>query len=418
MKCFGTTCRTWCFLLIITFVTICFPFGAHAETSSYAYSDATANPSGDTTSSGETITNTLLKEQMKRLDTQEIEAYWNHLHQEYGGYLPDSFSPSIFDVLLPDEGEFSIKGIFQGLLLYLFHEVLYNTKLLSSILMLTLFSAILENVQSAFERNSVSKVAYAITYLVLMVLAINSFNVAVTYAQNAIENMVHFMIALIPLVLGIMAAIGNVTSVAMFHPVIVFVVNIIGTFISVIIFPLIFFSAVLHIVSSFTDKYKVTHLANFLRTVSLGLLGVFASIFLGVISIQGAAGSVADGITIRTAKYVTGNFVPVVGKMFSDAADTVIGASLLMKNSIGIIGVLILLLLCAFPAIKILTLAIIFNFSAAVMQPLGDTPIIKCLGTIGKSFIYIFAAVAVVGLMFFLAVTIIIATANLSVILR
>lgn len=377
-----------------------------------------ATVGAETPRNSESFTSNLVKDQIERLDTRNIEEFWENLHREYGGYLPDGNSPSIFDAILPGEGKFSIKGIFQGLLKFLFHEILYNTKLLSSILLLTIFSVILENVQSAFERNSVSKVAYGITYMVLIVLAINAFHVAVTYAREAIDNMVQFMFALMPLVLGIMAAIGNVTSVAMFHPVIVFVVNIIGTFISVIIFPLIFFSAVLHIVSEMTDKYKVTHLANFLRTVSLALMGVFVSIFLGVISIQGAAGAVADGITIRTAKYITGNFVPVVGKMFSDAADTVVGASLLIKNTVGLVGMVILLLMCAFPAIKILTLAIIFNFAAAVMQPLGDSPIIKCLNTLGKSFIYIFAAVAVVGLMFFLALTIIIATANLSVVLR
>jgi len=376
------------------------------------------NIKAETVSDSDSIAGSMAKEQLKRLDVQNVEKYWTNLHQEYGGYLPESFSPNLLDAIMPDEDNFSINGLFTGLGRFFFHEILYNTKLLSSILLLTIFSAILENVQTAFERNSVSKVAYSITYMVLIVLAINSFNVAVTYASEAIDNMVQFMIALIPLVLGIMAAIGNVTSVAMFHPVIVFVVNIIGNFISVIIFPLIFFSAVLHIVSAFTDKYKVTHLANFLKIVSLGLMGVFMSIFLGVISIQGAAGAIADGITIRTAKFVTGNFVPIVGKMFSDAADTVVGASLLLKNSIGIIGVIILLFMCAFPAIKILTLAIIFNFAAAAMQPLGDSPIIKCLSTIGKSYIYIFAAVAVVGLMFFLAITIILATANLSVVLR
>ncbi|OEH85653.1 stage III sporulation protein AE [Desulfuribacillus stibiiarsenatis] len=373
---------------------------------------------GYTAVDAESVTNSLIEEQINRLDTEGIEQYWNRLHQEYGGYLPDSQSPSIFQALLPGEEQFKIRDVLKGLLHYLFHEIVYNTKLLSSIILLTVFSIVLENVQNAFERNAVSKVAYAIAYMVLIVLAINSFHVAVFYAREAIDSMVNFMFALIPLVLGIMAAIGNVTSVAMFHPVIVFVVNIIGTFISTIIFPLFFFSAVLNIVSALTDKYKVTHLANFLRTISLGLMGVFVTIFLGVLSIQGAAGAVADGITIRTAKFITGNFVPIVGKMFSDAADTVIGASLLLKNTVGIIGMIILLLICAFPAIKILTLAVIFNFSAAVMQPLGDSPIIQCLSIIGKSLIYIFAAVAVVGLMFFLAITIIIATGNLSVVLR
>ncbi|MNI61575.1 Stage III sporulation protein AE precursor [compost metagenome] len=211
---------------------------------------------------------------------------------------------------------------------------------------------------------------------------------------------------------------GNVTSVAILHPLIVFMVNSVGTAIYLFVFPLLFFSAVLHIVSSLSDRYKVVQLANLLRSVSLGMLGVFVTVFLGVISIQGTTGAVRDGVTIRTAKYITGNFVPVVGRLFSDATETVIGASLLVKNAIGLSGVVIIILLCAFPAIKILTLALIYSLSAAVLQPLGDNPMIICLQTIGKSMIYVFAALAAVGLMFFLAITIMITISNVSVMMR
>jgi stage III sporulation protein AE len=155
-----------------------------------------------------------------------------------------------------------------------------------------------------------------------------------------------------------------------------------------------------------------------MRTISVGCLGVFITVFLGVVSVRGIGSAVVDGVTIRTAKYIAGNFVPVVGKMFSDASETVISASLLVKNAVGLAGLIILLILCAFPALKIMALAFIYNLSAAVMQPLGDSPIIACLDTIGKSLIYVFAALAVVGLMFFLAITMLIAAGNLSVMMR
>jgi stage III sporulation protein AE len=123
-------------------------------------------------------------------------------------------------------------------------------------------------------------------------------------------------------------------------------------------------------------------------------------------------------VTIRTAKYIAGNFVPVVGRLFADASETVIGASLLVKNAVGLTGVIIILMICAFPAIKIISLALIYNVCAAVLQPLGDNPIISCLETIGKSMIYVFASLAVVGLMFFLAISIMIAAGNVSVMVR
>lgn len=369
------------------------------------------------TMAAESPTDIIIKEQANHLNTEPVEQYWDKLMKDYGGYFPESKTPTFMELLLGTKG-ISMKSIFKGLLSYVFHEIIINGKLLASIVILTIFSMILETLQSSFERNTVSKLGYSITYMVLIIIAINSFSVAIGYAKTAISSMIQFMIAIVPLLLTLLASMGNVTSVAILHPLIVFMIHSVGTAIYVFIFPLLFFSAVLHIVSSLSEKYKVTQLANLLRTISLSMLGVFVTVFLGVISIQGTAGAVRDGVAIRTAKYITGNFVPVVGRLFSDATETVIGASLLVKNAIGLVGVVILIMLCAFPAIKILTLAFIYNLSAAIMQPLGDSPIIACLQTIGKSLVYVFAALAAVSLMFFLALTIMITISNVSVMMR
>nr|WP_243633187.1 stage III sporulation protein AE [Paenibacillus xerothermodurans] len=359
----------------------------------------------------------IIQEQAERLQTDQVEQYWNQLMNKYGGYFPDSKTPTFVE-LLTGTKEFDMSAIFSGILRYFFHELLYNGKLLASIVILTMFSMVLETLQSSFEKNTVSKVAYAIAFMVLMIMAINSFSVAIGYANSAISDMIHFMLAVIPLLLTLLASMGNVVSVSVLHPLIVFMIHAVGTAIYLVVFPLLFFSAVLHIVSSLSDKYKVSQLANLLRTVSIGCLGVFVTVFLAVISIRGAGSAVVDGVTIRTAKYLAGNFVPVVGRMFSEASETVIGASLLVKNAVGLAGVVIIIVLCAFPALKIMALALIYNLSAAVMQPLGNNPIITCLETIGKSLIYVFAALAAVGLMFFLALTILITAGNLSVMMR
>jgi stage III sporulation protein AE len=358
-----------------------------------------------------------IRQQAEKLNTDAVEQYWTKLMTDYGGYFPESKAPSFVEALSYGKG-FSLNNVLKGLLRYFFHELIINGKLLGSIVILTVFSMILETLQSSFEKNTVSKVAFVISYLVLIIIAINSFSIAIGYAKSAITTMIDFMIAVVPMLLTLLASMGNITSVAILHPLIVFMIHTVGTAIYVFVFPLLFFSTVLHIVSAITDKYKVTQLANLLRNVSIGLLGVFVTVFLGVITVRGSTGAVADGLTIRTAKYISGNFVPVVGRLFSDATETVIGASLLVKNAIGLMGVAILILLCAFPAIKILTLALIYNLSAAIMQPLGDNPMIACLRTIGKNMIYVFAALAAVALMFFLAITIMITAGNLSVMMR
>ncbi|WP_424766170.1 stage III sporulation protein AE [Paenibacillus sp. sgz302251] len=375
-------------------------------------------PAGNLQQQRDQLTNELTANQLGGLDTEGIESYWNKLSSEYGGFFPEQRVPSFMDMIMPGGDGLKLTDMLKGLLKYFWHEVLYNGKLLVTIVMLTVFSMVLETLQNAFERNAVSKVAYSITYMVLIIIAVNSFHVAIGYAKGAIESMIQFMLAMVPLLLTLLASMGNVVTVSVLHPLIIFMIHAVGTLIYTVVFPLLFFSAVLHIASALSEKFKVTQLANLLRTIAVGVMGVLVTIFLGVISVQGATGAVTDGVTLRTAKFVTGNFVPVVGRMFSDAADTVISASMLAKNAIGLAGVIVLLFISAFPAIKILTLALIYNLSAAVMQPLGDSPIVTCLSTIGKTMIYVFAALAAVSLMFFLAVTIILTAGNAALMVR
>jgi stage III sporulation protein AE len=379
-------------------------------------------PSGERTGTekavGSTVTDPLVQQQLQQLDLHHFDRFLDELMKEYGEYLPSDIQGRMMELVMTGQFGTVSKGLIVGLVKYLFHELFLNTRLLGTIIILTVFASLLEMMQGAFESNNVSKIAHMICFLVLLILAVQSFAAATDYAAGAITLMVDFMISTIPLYLALLAATGGVVSAAMIHPLIVFLIHVIGDLIKYVVFPLVFFSALLSLVSQISSRYQVTQLAGLLRGMAVWVLGVFFTIFLGVVSVQGAAGAVADGVSLKAAKYVSSNFVPVVGKLFSDAADTVVGASLIVKNALGVTGASIVLLLCAFPALKILSLALIYNTAAALMQPLGNSPIIGCLSTIGKSLILVFAALATVGFMFFLAITVIIAASNLSVMVR
>lgn len=355
--------------------------------------------------------------ELDKLGIDDVKIFWDEIIHEYGGFLPESQKGTFMDFVKGDK-QFSAQEWVNGLIKFILYEFLANGKLLGTLIMLTIFSLVLQSIQNAFEHQAVSKIANSIVYMVLIILALNSFHVAVSYAETAIVNMMNFMIAIIPLLLGLIASLGSLASVAFFHPIIIFLVNTSGLIIQNITLPLLFLSAVLSIVSTLTDHYKVTQLAGLLRNIAIWLLGTFLTIFLGVISVQGAAVSVSDGLTIRTAKFVTNNVVPVFGRTLTDAADTVLSASVLLKNTIGLVGVAIILILAVFPAIKVLILAFIYKAAAALLQPLGGGPIIQCLDIMSKSVIYVFAALAIVSIMFFLAITIIVSAGNISMMMR
>lgn len=351
------------------------------------------------------------------ISLNEVEHFWEELIHDYGGFIPELKKTTLKD-FLKDNGSISVKNVINGLLKYLGYELILNGKLLGSLLMLTLFSVVLQTMHTAFENSAISKVAYFVVYIVLIFITLNSFYLAFTYAKQTIDVMSSFMVGLIPLILGLMATFGNIITVSFFHPIIILLINISGVLVSNVVLPLLFFSALLLIVSSLNEHYQVTHLANLFRTIGMGILGAFLTIFLGVMSVQGTASAIQDGVAMKTAKFITGNFIPVIGRTFTDATDTILSASLLLKNAVGIVGLVIIVFIALFPALKIFAIAFTYKIAAAILQPIGDGPVIASLNTISKSIIYILACLLVVTLMFFLAIVIIVLASNVTLLLR
>lgn len=351
------------------------------------------------------------------LTIEEVNKFWEQIGSDYGEFIPEINHKSIGE-LIKDNGTISFKSTFKGILSYLFYEIILNGKLLGTLIILTLFSVILQSMHAAFEKSVVSKIAYFVVYMVLIYITLNSFYLVFTYAKETIDMMSSFMIALLPLMLGLIATFGQVITVTFFHPIIIFLIHVSGLLMTTFVFPLLYLSALLIIVSHLNENFQATHLAELFRSISIGTVGLFLTIFLGVMSVQGTATAIQDGVALKTTKFITGNFIPVVGRTFTDAADTVLSAAQLLKNAVGIIGLTIVVIIAIFPAIKIMAISLVYKLAAALLQPLGNSPIIVSLNIISKYILYVLACLITVTFMFFLSIVIMIVASNIPLLLR
>ncbi|MCL6453192.1 MAG: stage III sporulation protein AE [Alicyclobacillus sp.] len=355
-------------------------------------------------------------QQLDSLPTDVLQSFWNDLEREYGGYLPDVHSTSIVRQIL-DSGGWTFQGVTHGIIRYFFAEIFDNVQLIGAILLLSVLAVVLKTVQTAFEQNTVSQVANAVVLVVLIGLAVGSFTEAVGYARHAIQSMTDFMLATVPLVVTLVAASGAVASAAFFQPMLLFTVHLVSNVVFLLVFPMVFFSALLDLVSALSPRYQLTRLAGLFRTIGVVVLGVSLSVFLGITTVEGIGKGLVDGVTMRTARFAVKAMVPVIGSALSDATEAIASASMLVKNAVGISGLLIVAFLALFPAIKILVLSLLYGGSAALIQPLGDGPMVDTLAALGKSFVLILASVLTVALMFFMAICILLLTANLTVVM-
>jgi len=358
-----------------------------------------------------------MESQLESLDLSQLQQFIDEIDKDMGAYLPDFSIQGVIEDLRSGELDLNFGGFLKGMVEYLFHELVAHSALLGRLVVLAVICAILYNLLDAFE-GSTGQLAHTIVYLLLIAVALGSFTAAVKVGSEAITNMVNFVQALLPVLLTLLAAVGGISSAAILHPFIIAALGLLGTLIKDFIFPLIYLSAVLGIVNHISDRVKVSRLAGLLKQVSITSLGIFLTMFVGFLGLQGVAGAVADSVTLKTAKFMTGAFVPVVGKMLADAAEVVLGTSLLIKNAVGIVGIVILFIICLFPVIKIMAMVLVYRLAAALVQPIGDSKVADALDTMANMLTLVFASVAAVGLMFFLAVAVIVGLGNINVMLR
>lgn len=358
----------------------------------------------------------ILEKQLQAIDTSGLDAYLRQLEQEYEGLLPDLSLAGVIKSIRSQEG-FSLAQTLKALLTLLFRELAAQSTLLIRLLVLAMLCVLLQHLHEAVD-GKVADIAYLICYLVVMGFALQSFGRALSLTRNALDSMLSFVHALFPLLLTVVMAAGNVSSAALFNPLLMLVLNAIATLIVNVAVPLIFFAGVLILANNLSSNIKISRLAFLLRDIGAGIMGVLFMLFVGFNIAQATVGSVADGVAFRAGKFAVKAFLPVVGGMLSDGFETIAGCTALIGNTLSFVGVVGVFLYCALPAIRIISLLAIYRIVAAVIQPLGGGLLSNALNEISGIFTYFFGALTVVGVMLFVLITVIIGTGNSALMLR
>lgn len=278
----------------------------------------------------------------------------------------------------------------------------------------SIFKAIIENLGN----NASSKIIYFIQYLIIVTLITDSFVSVLDLTRDSIGQIIDFMNLLIPLLSTLMLTTGSITTTGIIQPIILFMISFIGNFISNFIIPMLLISITLGIISNISDKIQIDRLAKFLKSAIVWILGIILTIFVCSLSIEGTLSSSVDGMTAKTAKAAVSNFIPVVGKILGDSVDSIIGCGNILKNAVGVIGVIVLLGIVILPILKLGILWISFYVLSGVCEVVADEKIVKLIAQISDSYKILLAILFSVSSMFIIGVTLVLKITNSSLMYR
>lgn len=363
--------------------------------------------------------------QIEAVEEEVLESQKSNLNisdfvSEAEKYTKENFGDLNINELLNSaiKGEVDNETIFKQILSKLGGEVTSLITVLGSILVIIVVHSILKAISENLGNKSISQITYYVQYILIVTLIMANFTQIIQMTKEAIENLVGFMNCLVPVLMTLMLATGSITSVGVIEPVILFLINFISNLLNTIILPLVLVITVLAIISKVSDKIQIDKLAKFGKSSIVWILGIILTIFVGVVSLEGSLTSSVDGITAKATKAAISNFIPVVGKVLGDAVDTVLGCSLILKNAVGVVGVIVLIGICILPILKLGILTISYHLAAAVCQPIADEKIVKLLEQMGDTFKILLAILFSISVMFIIGTTIVIKISNSGMMYR
>lgn len=297
-------------------------------------------------------------------------------------------------------------GIFyKALLRLLGKELVSNITVLGSVLIIIVIHSILKSISGNLGNENTSQVAYFVEYILIITLIIGSFGIIIINIKNTITNLVDFMNNLVPILIALIVATGQVASSTLLQPILIFAVIFLGNIINLVILPIVTMIMILNIASNLSDKIQIGNLSKFFTSSITWFLGFVITVFVGLLSLEGTLTSSVDGITVKGIKSVASTFIPVVGKALGDSVDTVLGATTLIKNAIGFVGIIIVIGICALPIIRLTITSLLYSLVGAISEPIADKKIVTIINQMAGIFKIL------LGIMFFVAVLLIIGIA-------
>ncbi|MEG2936100.1 MAG: stage III sporulation protein AE [Clostridium sp.] len=293
---------------------------------------------------------------------------------------------------------------------YVFREVLASFTIIGQLIIIAIICALLNNLQNAFSNEKVANVAYFACYGVMIILIARGFYIGVELTQDVIKTISNFMTALMPVLIMLLASVGSVSQALIMDPIVMGLCTFGTHLYSTVIIPVVCMSFVLSFVNNISSDYNIGNLTDLLKKSALWVQGVFLTVFIGILTIRGIAGSSLDIVTTKTAKFAVESFVPVVGKAISDAFATVASYTLLLKNSISLLGTVILICIILLPIIKIYTLGFMYKLTSALLQPVTDKKVSSVIDSAGGSLMLLGSCIVCVSIMFFILLAMVAAT--------
>ena len=217
-------------------------------------------------------------------------------------------------------------------------------------------------------------------------LAVGNIHSVLSQCKSAISDINFFSRALLPVMAGAGALNGAPTASLARNSITIFFSDLFISAVNHWVIPALYIYIAILTANAVLANDMLRRVGEFIKWASSMAAKIFLTVFIAYIGVSGAISGTADSVALKSAKLAISGAVPVVGSVISDATETVLVGAGIIKNAIGIYGLLGVCAICFLPFVTIGLHYICFKAAAALASSVCQPKLMGLIDGIGSCF--------------------------------
>ena len=225
-------------------------------------------------------------------------------------------------------------------------------------------------------------------------------------AAQTVKQSADFMLAFLPVFVGLVASSGHPASAVAYQGLLLVSSEVLSRIAATTFVPMVDIFLAFCVIASVSPGIQIGGIAAFGRKALEWCLGICLTVFTALLTVQSLIAQAADTVSMKTAKFVVGSAVPVIGSTISDAVNTVVSCAGLLKTAVGAYALVVLILAFLPALLDCLLWMLAAEISVAFAQMLGITAVPALLKSIGEALKLLVALVMTSALTMIVSMTV------------
>jgi len=306
----------------------------------------------------------------------------------------------------------ALSGLFSGIVSDFTNQMWGMKNIFVWLLVLGIVSSLLTHFVEIFDMHQVADLGFYFMYLLFTAILLKCVAQAAETASATLGNITLFIRLLVPAYLFSVGVSGGAASVSVICQLMLLVIYGVEYILAAGVIPLIYSYLMLSVVNGIWVEEKLTLLIDLLEKGIGWVLKGAVGVITGISIFQSLITPVVDSVRKSTLQKVV-SAIPGVGNAADGAVELVLGSAMVIRNSIGVVLLILMLVLCAAPLLKIGVIAGILKCAAAFIGVVSDRRITACANRAGDAGLLLFRTAGTAMLLFLISIAVVTASGSM-----